>query len=175
MTQSAVGTKQRLAFLAVGAALVLSALLAGFFYTWSFTVMNGLNAASPEVAIQAMQAMNANIRNPWFGIVFFGAPFVAFIATAMCVLSSQRGAALLTGLGFVSIIAVIAITASQHVPWNEALATVNLRQSGEQASAIWRDYADKWVPWNHARAALSLLAFLCVAAGLFAVNRQRTG
>jgi uncharacterized membrane protein len=55
------------------AGLLASALSAGFFYTYSISVMPGLAAADPSSAIRAMQGINAVIRTPVFAFAFFGA------------------------------------------------------------------------------------------------------
>ncbi|GAB5461946.1 hypothetical protein [Hoeflea alexandrii] len=46
--------------------LLLTAAIFGFFYAWVCSTMWGLDAADPSVAIQAMQAMNASVRNAVF-------------------------------------------------------------------------------------------------------------
>jgi uncharacterized membrane protein len=53
--------------------LLACALSAGFFYTYSISVMPGLAAADPLSAIRAMQGINAVIRTPVFAFAFFGA------------------------------------------------------------------------------------------------------
>ena len=65
------------------AGLLASALSAGFFYTYSISVMPGLAAADPSSAIRAMQGINAVIRTPVFASGFFGAlllPLAVFLA-----------------------------------------------------------------------------------------------
>lgn len=62
--------------------LILSAAIFGFFYAWTVSTMWGLDQADPKVAIAAMQAMNANVRNAAFAPAFFGtAPM--FLITAL--------------------------------------------------------------------------------------------
>ena len=45
------------------AATLWVGVMAGFFYAFSAVVMPGLSAADPAVAIEAMQAINAAVRN----------------------------------------------------------------------------------------------------------------
>lgn len=140
-------------------AAVLAGLHAGFFFTWSFSVMNGLDAAAPGTAIAAMQAMNANIRNAPFGMVFFGAPVVALAAAALLLI--RRGPGTLAALlGFAGLAATVAITAALHVPMNEALASA--RAGAPDAMSIWAAYSDTWTDWNHVRFATSLFAAVCL-------------
>ena len=65
---------------AVGAAVLLSAAIFGFFYAWVCSTMWGLDAADPRVAIPAMQAMNASVRNVVFAPAFFGTGVAALLA-----------------------------------------------------------------------------------------------
>ena len=152
------------------AATVLAGLHAGFFFTWSFTVMNGLDAAEAQTAIAAMQSMNANIRNAPFGIVFFGAPAVALIAAITLVLSRRGLPALLTIIGFAGLAATVALTAGIHIPLNEALALQDIPATPDKAGSMWRDYSVPWTTGNHARAATSLTGFLFL---LFAFRLDR--
>ena len=136
---------------------------AGFFWTWSFTVMPGLATAPPEAAIAAMRAVNANIRNAGFAFVFFGpAPF-AVLAAALAAAAKKRavasaalGAAALYGAG------VLAVTFAANLPLNEALAAASVAPG--TAAEVWRAYAEPWTAWNHLRAAAASLAFAALAA-----------
>ncbi|MEP5029486.1 MAG: hypothetical protein ABJR02_02340, partial [Marinomonas sp.] len=62
--------------------LTLNAAIFGFFYAWVCSTMWGLDAADPRVAISAMQAMNASVRNAVFAPAFFGTP-LALAVTAV--------------------------------------------------------------------------------------------
>lgn len=52
--------------------LMLSGAIFGFFYAWVCSTMWGLDRAAPQVAIQAMQTMNASVRNAVIAPAFFG-------------------------------------------------------------------------------------------------------
>ena len=39
----------------------------GFFFAWQSSTLRGLDMTDPATAIEAMQAMNASVRNPLFG------------------------------------------------------------------------------------------------------------
>jgi uncharacterized membrane protein len=54
-------------------AFMTSAIMAGFFFAYSISVMWGLDAAMPASAIDGMQGINTVIQNPWFFPNFFGA------------------------------------------------------------------------------------------------------
>jgi uncharacterized membrane protein len=52
--------------------IILMAAVAGFFYAYQVSVIWGLDAVEPRVAIRAMQGINAEVRNFWFAPSFFG-------------------------------------------------------------------------------------------------------
>ena len=102
-------------------ALTLSALIFGFFYAWTCSTMWGLDAADPRIAIAAMQAMNASVRNAVFAPAFFGTG-PALLAVAILA-RNQRGAALLFLAASVTYtIFGMGLTMVVNVPMNAALA-----------------------------------------------------
>ncbi|WP_417513013.1 DUF1772 domain-containing protein [Minwuia sp.] len=154
------------------ASVLLAGLHAGFFFTWSFTVMNGLDAASPDVAIAAMQSVNANIRNVPFGIVFFGAPLAALVTTIIVFAFGSRSAGVLAGLGFLALAATVAVTAGVHVPWNDELAVQTVPATAEAAAQLWAGYSGPWTEWNHLRSLTSLLGCLFLVLAFRADRRN---
>lgn len=61
---------QPLRLAALGLATLAAALVSGFFYAYFCSVMVGFATAPPEVAIAAMQAINATVRNAPFAFSF---------------------------------------------------------------------------------------------------------
>ncbi len=156
------------ATLALG--LLASAWSAGFFWTWSFTVMPGFAAAPPEAAVAAMRAVNANIAGPGFAFVFFGPAVLAALSAAL---------AFVAGLNSVALTALVAavlygagvdgVTFAENIPLNMALAAAPA--GPETAAELWSGFAAPWTAWNHLRTAAASLAFLVLAgAGMLAVR-----
>lgn len=139
---------------------LLAGLIAGFFYTWSFTIMQSLNLVEPSVASKAMVAINANIRSAWFAIIFFGAP-VAILVSCLVVFSTSKKGKVWTALALAFAVATLVVTFSQHLPLNDQLA----------AGMPWRDYMSDWVAWNHVRMVTSLIAFACMLIALLRHGR----
>jgi len=133
---------------------LLIGLNAGFFYTWSFTIMQSLGQIDTQHAISAMQTINANIRNGWFAVIFFGAP-VALLITALMMFSTNRAAAVYALLAFVFATITVVLTLLLHVPMNNELATVD---GGTAAQSVWSVYSERWTSWNHARTLTSVIA-----------------
>jgi uncharacterized membrane protein len=65
-----------LSLLGIGAIFV-------FFYAWVCSTMWGLDATDPHVAIAAMQAMNASVRNAVFFPAFFLTPILLGLTAAI--------------------------------------------------------------------------------------------
>lgn len=151
--------------------LLLSAALFGFFYAWVCSTMWGLDMADPRVAIAAMQAMNASVRNAAFAPAFFGtAPVLLFTAYVMF-RERHRSAALWFGLaGIVVALLAVALTAAFNIPMNEALAGVAVPQDIEAARIIWADYSPQWQVWNQIRTVTSGIAVLFVGIGIMRVG-----
>jgi uncharacterized membrane protein len=142
--------------------LLASALSAGFFYTYSVSVMPGLAAADAVSAIRAMQGINAVIRTPLFAFTFFGALVLPLAAAGIAWLrQEQRVAILALGSALAYGAGVFIVTFLVNVPMNEALAGAT--PTSATAASTWSSYSDRWTAWNHVRAVAAVLAF-----GLFA-------
>lgn len=139
----------------------------GFFFAWQCSTVIGLNRVEPDVAIRAMQAMNASVRNMAFGAAFFGTPVVlALFAVLMLVLAERGRALLLAGAFLVHLGGVIAVTATINVPLNQLLALVDPQADPAQAAQAWADYAGPWLRGNLWRTLASGLSLALVGAAL---------
>jgi uncharacterized membrane protein len=148
-----------LATLALG--LLATAWSAGFFWSWSFTVMPGLGQAPPEAAIAAMRAANAGIRTPGFAFVFFGPTAFAVLAAVLGFASGRAAVGWMAALAAILYAAgVLAVTFAVNLPLNDGLAAAEVTQAN--AAALWRDYAAPWTRWNYLRTAAATLAFLAL-------------
>ncbi len=148
-------------------ALLHSGAIFGFFYAWVCSTMWGLDSADPRVAIQAMQAMNASVRNPAFAPAFFGTPVVAGLAALLAWRAHHgRSAALLAAAAVLYIVGAFAPTALVNVPMNLALAATDIPATREAAAEIWSAYSERWQVWNLARTITSGGSLLLVGAAL---------
>ena len=153
--------------------LLLSGGIFGFFYAWICSTMWGLDAARPEIAIQAMQAMNASVRNAVFAPAFFGTPFVLLATAALARLCRHRhAAALFAGAGLLYLLGGMVPTLAVNVPMNEALAAVALPLDPAEAAQVWRGYSEPWQVWNIIRTLASGGALLLTGAALPALGTR---
>lgn len=164
---------KQLTYAMIFLSLTLSAAIFGFFYAWVCSTMWGLDAADPRVAIGAMQAMNASVRNAVFAPAFFGTPFALAAAAALLLTRHQRrSAAAFAAAAIVYFCLGLMLTMSVNVPMNEALGRVGIPDDIESARAIWQDYSGPWQVWNQIRTAASGAAFLLAVSGLLMMERR---
>lgn len=152
------------------ASVLFAGAIFGFFYAWVCSTMWGLDAADPRVAIAAMQAMNASVRNIVFAPAFFLTPVVLALTGAVAMAGRHRQAAawFLAAAGVYLALGLF-LTLSVNVPMNEALALERVPDDVEAARQVWQDYSQPWQFWNVVRTIASGTALVLAAAGLAAV------
>ncbi|MEQ6249081.1 anthrone oxygenase family protein [Sulfitobacter sp. HNIBRBA3233] len=152
--------------------LLLSAAIFGFFYAWVCSTMWGLDNADPRVAIAAMQAMNASVRNAVFAPAFFATPVVLALTAALLRKQGFTPSAVLFALGATVYLCFgLILTMLVNVPMNEALAMQPVPATAEAAESIWQGYSTRWQLWNQIRTVASGVSFLLTTCGLLALPR----
>lgn len=151
--------------------LLLSGAIFGFFYAWVCSTMWGLDAADPAIAISAMQAMNASVRNVVFAPAFFGTPFVLIVAAMLAWFCRLKAAAVIfASAGLLYLFGGMMLTLAVNVPMNEALAAVSIPNDAAEARRIWEDYSGPWQFWNAVRTAVSGLTLALTGFAIFKLN-----
>jgi uncharacterized membrane protein len=135
-------------------ALALHGALAGLFYTFSMSVMPGLNAIESAQAESAMRSVNKKILNPWLYIAFLGAPLTALAAG---LLANAPAALWFFAAAAVNFAGSFLVTVAINVPMNNAL---------DAGTMPWKDYSPKWTAWNTLRAVASFASLVLVGVGL---------
>lgn len=149
-------------FLTLAGATLTTGLISGFFYAYACSVTLGLALLSEEQYIEAMQAINATVRNGLFAFSFFGAVLSLLVAVAVHAprLRSRRfilialAAVLYIGGGFM-------VTFLVNVPMNEELALVSDAAHAPLAQ-VRAEYEGPWNFWNGVRTVFSSLSFLAL-------------
>jgi uncharacterized membrane protein len=145
----------------------------GFFYAWVCSTMWGLDATDPRVAIKAMQAMNASVRNPVFFPAFFLTPVIlgltAFIAARQ---NCRRSAALFAASAVVYFTGALLVTALVNVPMNDALAQGVVPTDETLAAETWHGYSAPWQFWNTLRTLVSGLALLLTGLAIYSLHPE---
>ena len=135
--------------------------------------MWGLDAADPNVAIPAMQAMNASVRNPVFALGYFGTPLVLAPVALVAWKGEERRAAVLFGSGaLLYVLGVMAPTSMFNVPLNETLAAVEVPPAVARADEVWQSYSAPWQLRNTVRAVVAGAILLLAGAGTLGLARS---
>lgn len=153
--------------------IVFTGAIFGFFYAWVCSTMWGLDAADPRVAIEAMQEMNASVRNAVFFPAFFLTPAVLAGTGVLARRARHRAAASwFFAAAAVYLVGGMILTAVVNVPMNEDLADVVVPDSIDEARRIWDDYSGRWQRFNLARTVFSGVSLVAAALGLAALSRS---
>ena len=148
-------------------AILFSGAIFGFFYAWVCSTMWGLDQTDPRVAIAAMQAMNASVRNAVFFPAFFLTPAVLALAALVIWRDGQRGPAFWIAAGAATYLVFgLFLTMTVNVPMNEALALIAVPEEIEAEEAIWSDYSSRWQFWNQTRTIASGIALALAGYGI---------
>ncbi len=152
-------------------AVLFTGAIFGFFYAWVCSTMWGLDGIASTTAIEAMQAMNASVRNPVFGTVFFGtAPICLAAALAAHGARRRRASLLFVAATVLYAVGGVGLTLAYNVPLNTGLAAHTGPLDAETARTIWTDYSASWQMGNITRTAVSGAALLLTALA-FGVRR----
>ncbi|HRE20555.1 MAG TPA: DUF1772 domain-containing protein [Rhabdaerophilum sp.] len=155
------------------AATLLFGLIAGFFYTYDVSVMRGFARLSDADFISAMQAVNATVRNPAFGVSFFGAAILSLLAAFLHWRQFTTPKGMLILLAALSyLLGALFLTVAINVPLNQWLAAQGPAVLMADAGAIRVQYEGDWVFWNLVRMLASLIAFLLMTAALWLDGRR---
>ena len=159
--------------------IMFSGAIFGFFYAWVCSTMWGLDQADPRVAIAAMQAMNASVRNAVFFPAFFLTPLVLGVTATVLSVGRQRASGRwFAAAAFVYLVFGLFLTMAINVPMNEVLAEIGIPDDVEAARQIWQDYSVRWQFWNQMRTVASGLALVLASIGVLKIApavRYRVG
>lgn len=123
-------------------------LSAGFFYAWQVGSIPGFRVMDDITYIQAMNAVNSNIRNAGFGFIFFGSVIFMVLTLLLHVRHWRTMKFLLVVAALVAyIFGLVAITFMVHVPLNtELLSYTDL--TSVNVAMIRANYESRWNPWH---------------------------
>ena len=145
-------------------ATITTGLIAGFFCAYACSVTLGHALLPDEQYVEAMQAINATVRNGLFAFGFFGAVLSLLLALAVHAPRPRSRRFLLVALAAVLYIGGgFMLTFLINVPMNEELARVSVGELGPAALERVRErYEGPWNFWNGVRTVFSTLAFLAL-------------
>ena len=145
----------------------------GFFFAWVCSTMWGLDAADANIAIAAMQAMNASVRNAAFAPAFFGTLLILFVTALVAWRSREARAALLFGAaGLLYLLGGLLLTVLVHSPMNDGLALIETPLEASRAREVWQDYSSPWQSWNAVRTIVSCITLLVAGLAILSLDRS---
>ncbi|WP_232832180.1 DUF1772 domain-containing protein [Nocardiopsis sp. FIRDI 009] len=151
---------------ALASAALAMGLMAGFFYAYACSVMIGLARVDDRTFIDAMQWINATVRNRWFAPGFFGALALTALAVALHLSRGGRRVLPWTAAALVLYATAFGVTMGVNVPLNEDLAAVGDPALLDDPAAVRAAFEDRWVAWNTVRAIASTAALVCLLRAL---------
>lgn len=145
--------------LALGAALVVMALVAGLNFTFSAAVMPNLSGVDDETFVLITQRFN---ENPVFPLFFTAAFLLTVLAAALVAWRAPRPALYWTVAGLLLYMVVLAITGGLHLPLNEAID----RADPADLARARDDFETPWVIGNFVRTVFCVAALAALARAL---------
>jgi len=141
-------------------ATVCAALMAGLFYSYSFSVNLGLSKLTDLEYLKAMQSINREIQNPIFFLCFFGV-LIFLPASAFCYVTHRKVFICLLCAACTYFTGVFGVTVLGNVPLNDQLEAFDLVQANATSLQQQRGlFESRWNTLNHVRTASSLLTVL---------------
>ncbi|MEE1896931.1 DUF1772 domain-containing protein [Flavobacterium rakeshii] len=145
--------------------LLSTALMAGLFFSYSFSVNSGLGQLNDSAYLLAMQSINRAILNPVFFMCFFGTvillPLNAYLQYdgRLTINFSLYG---LSAAFYV--IGLFGITILGNVPLNDTLEAFDLgNASQETISGMRETFEGPWNKWHNIRTTAVVISFLLLS------------
>lgn len=143
----------------------LSGITGGVLFAFSAFVMPGLRRIPVPAAVRAMQAINLAAPRSALMVPLLGSALGSLVVGIRAVAARDASNRTLLVLGAAAGLAAFVVTATFHIPRNDALARLDPDAAGTVGA--WLRYASQWTLGNHVRAALAL-----AAAGTMLVGRR---
>jgi uncharacterized membrane protein len=150
---------------------ILSGLMSGFFFAYTFSVNLGLAKLNNKEYLTAMQSINKQVLNPIFYISFFGTLFSLVISSIMYfdIHSTKFFLIFFSCISYV--IGVLGITATRNVPLNNQVELFDITKASEESIQTMRTIFEKpWLYWNNIRTLASFVTFVCLVIALTLLN-----
>ncbi|CCH52868.1 hypothetical protein BN8_01905 [Fibrisoma limi BUZ 3] len=149
-------------------AAVTTALMAGLFYAYSYSVSPGLARVSDTAYLSTMQSINRAILNPVFFVGFMGTLFLLPLSTWLQYNHPPSARfCLLLGATLMYTIGVFGVTTLGNVPLNNALDAFNIDSATQEEIAAMRvRFEQPWNRLNNIRTLAAILTEVLITAAL---------
>lgn len=150
-------------------ATLITAVIAGVFFTFSDFVMKALTVATPAGGMEAMQVINRKVYGSVFLVLLLGMAALSAGLAAYAYLFVPGPAALWISSGAgLYIIGVFVVTVVCNVPMNKQLDGLDIATA--DGTAYWVEYGADWTGWNHIRTGAAAASALCFLVGCLVVG-----
>ena len=144
--------------------LLLLGAVYGVYFTYSNSVVPGLDNADPEKAVEAMRKMNVAIINPMFLATFVGPVITSALAGVLLLgLGESTPGWLFIAAAVVYLFGCLVVTGRLNVPLNNALENSTSTDWAQR----WADFSPRWKRWNTIRTITSGAALILCGVGLY--------
>ena len=151
-----------------GICTLLTGLLAGVFYGYQCSVINGLGRLGSREYLLAFKSINVAILNPIFFLVFLGS--LIFLILSTLVMYRAGNTDLLIYLLVATAIyafAVFGVTAICNVPLNDSLASFDIQSAtSSEIKQMRLTFEAKWNKWHLIRTIASVMSFITLLVPL---------
>ena len=147
-----------------GTSILLTGLLAGLFYGYQCSVINGLGALGNKEYLLSFQSTNKFIQNPVFFLSFIG-PVIVLPIT--CYINYKIGGGelfpYLLASTIIYMVAVFGITIACNVPLNDMLDGFNIQSATDsQLQDMRLKLEADWNKWHLVRTIASIASFIAL-------------
>ena len=152
--------------------ILFSGLIAGLLFSYACSVNLGLHLLSDGEYVKAIQAINSEIQNVYFFIVFIGILFLLPTATWQSFSSMNKTAFyLLLSATIIYFIGVFVVTMFGNIPLNNQMAAINLTTINNEMLAAFRNHFESyWATYHLIRTAASIISFLLIIIATLALR-----
>lgn len=138
--------------------LLLSGLIAGFFFAFSADVNLATAALPAQDYVRVQQLINLKVRNGMFALVYFGAVIVPALLLAVSWRAWRSVRYRIAAFGYLLYVTgAFLVTREINVPINNEMASWNL----QQVPTVWAAMRDRWNDANLFRTVVATLSFAC--------------
>jgi uncharacterized membrane protein len=150
------------------AAILLTGLIAGLFYSYDCSVIKGLGSLPDAEYLSAFKAINKAILNPYFFMSFMGSLLVLPIAAW---LNYKEGGTtsfyLLIAATLVYVAGTFGVTILGNVPLNNLVDRFDITTASQMnIQALRQKFEGSWNTLNHIRTYANILSFLLAILSL---------
>ncbi len=146
------------------------AVMAGFFFAFSATVMPGLAVMPKDQGMFAMQSINGAVSNIYFAVGFWGAAGFGALGLLISLVMRPQGWFWTMLASLIYLIGAFLTTVWGAVPANRGIA--ELSPTSPAGLAAWTSYQPHWLLLNDIRMVAALLAAFIMLSTLI-WGRQR--